>query len=87
MPMFWLQDVLQHGGNADILNFSPKLAPFRMASITNGFHRSGMSKVNPDIEPGGWRPVDHQRSPFNLTGSYVYWFNAGEPKYVSLHSS
>lgn len=81
------KDVLQHWSNADILSFLPKLTPFRMVLITNGFHPAGMSRVNLDIEPGGWRPVDLQRSPFNLSGSYVFWFNAGEPKYVLLCSN
>ena len=81
------KDVLQHWGNADILDFLPKLTSFRMALITNGFHPARMTKVNLDIKPGNWRPVDLQRSPFNLPGSYVYWFNGGEPKYVFLWSN
>ena len=77
------KDILQHWSNADILALIPKLSSFRMALITNGFHPAGMTRVN-DIKPEGWRPIDLQRSPFSVPGSYVYWFNGGEPKYVFL---
>jgi len=81
------KDVLQHWGNADILSFLPKLTSFRVALITNGFNPEKMDKVNLDINPGEWRPVDLQKSPFNVPGSYVYWSTAGEPKYVFLWSN
>jgi SAM-dependent methyltransferase len=81
------KDVLQHWSNADILGFLPKLMSFRMALITNGFHPTGMTSVNLDIKPGRWRPVDLRRPPFSLPGSYVYWFDGGEPKYVFLWSN
>ena len=81
------KDVIQHWSNADILGFLPKLNSCRMALITNGFHPAGMTRVNSDIKPGGWRPVDLRKSPFNLRGSYVYWFDGGEPKYVFLWSN
>jgi hypothetical protein len=78
------KDVLQHWSNADVSNFLPKLKSFRMALITNGFDPSRMNLVNHDIESGGWRPVDLSKAPFNLDGSYVYWFNGDEIKYVFL---
>jgi SAM-dependent methyltransferase len=78
------KDVLQHWSNSNILDFIPKLKSYRMALITNGFHPSGIANINCDIQPGNWRPVDLKLSPFNLAGSYVYWFTAAEPKFVFL---
>jgi SAM-dependent methyltransferase len=81
------KDVLQHWSNAEIISFLPKLKTYRMSLITNGFHPQGMTQLNHDIPPGNWRPVDLLIPPFNLSGSYVFWYDGGEPKYVFLWSN
>ena len=81
------KDVLQHWSNADILAFIPKLTSFRNALITNGFNSAGMSNLNQDIVAGSWRPVDLRERPYHLPGSYVFWFDAGEPKSIYLWSN
>jgi SAM-dependent methyltransferase len=78
------KDVLQHWSNADILALLPKLSAYRYALITNGFLATALDRVNTDITPGRWRPVDLLRPPFSLPGAYVFWFQADEPKYVFL---
>jgi len=80
------KDVLQHWSNADVLAFLPKLASYRYALITNGFLPAMRDRVNTDITPGRWRPVDLLRPPFNVKGAYVFWYQGGEPKYVFLWS-
>lgn len=81
------KDVLQHWSNTDILSFLPKLAAYKMALITNGFHPAAMNNLNADIRAGFWRPVDLTMPPFNLTAQYVYWFHGGDPKYTLLWSN
>ncbi|MBF0562350.1 MAG: tetratricopeptide repeat protein [Alphaproteobacteria bacterium] len=78
------KDVLQHWSNEDILSFIPKLQNYGMALITNGFPPNGLSFLNKNIAPGGWRPVDLSLPPFNLPGCFVFNFQADEPKRVFL---
>ena len=79
-----VKDVLQHWSNSDIISFFPKLQKYDRALITNGFHPSGLSRLNADISTGGWRPIDLKAPPFNLPGDYIYWYSGGEPKWVFL---
>jgi SAM-dependent methyltransferase len=82
-----VKDVLQHWSNADILALLPKLSAYRYALITNGFLPAARDRINSDITPGRWRPVDLLRPPFSQPGGYVFWYQAaGEPKFVFLWS-
>jgi hypothetical protein len=77
-----MKDVLQHWSNADILAFLPKLKTFDRVLITNGFPEHAMRQLNADIRPGEYRSIDLSLPPFNLKGSFVFWYNADEPKMV-----
>jgi SAM-dependent methyltransferase len=77
-----MKDVLQHWSNADILSFLPKLKNFDRVLITNGFPEHAMRNLNADIRPGEYRSVDLSLPPFNLKGSFVFWYDADEPKFV-----
>jgi SAM-dependent methyltransferase len=78
------KDVLQHWSNAEISHFVARLPQFRMALITNGFPPNARSRVNEDIRAGDWRPVDLSQPPFNVHGTFVYWYQADEPKFLFL---
>lgn len=79
-----MKDVIQHWSNSDILKFLPKLQGFRRALITNGFPSQWAHRINQDIPAGMFRPVDLTLDPFKIRGSYIYWYNGGEPKGVFL---
>ena len=81
------KDVLQHWSNGEILAFLPKLKAYRRALITNGFRPATTKSLNQDIPTGSWRPIDLKLPPFNVAGSDVFWFFAGEPKHVFLWSN
>jgi SAM-dependent methyltransferase len=79
-----IKDVIQHWSNADIQNLLPRLKKYKNILITNGIHSSGVETVNMDIEAGAWRSVNLLLEPFSAEGSYVFWYNGGEPKSVFL---
>jgi SAM-dependent methyltransferase len=78
------KDVLQHWSNSDVQSFIPQLTLFRYALITNGHCITQDPRTNTDIPAGSWRPIDVSRPPFNLSGAYVAWFDADEPKHTFL---
>ena len=78
------KDVLQHWCNGDVLHFLPVLQRFRFALVTNGFPPWLKTRVNAEIAPGDVRPVDLSAAPFGISGAYVFWYQADEPKYVFL---
>jgi len=79
-----VKDVIQHWPNADILAFLPQLANYRFALITNGFAAPLVARLNADIKVGNCRAVNLALAPFNLPGSFVFGFQADEPKWVFL---
>jgi SAM-dependent methyltransferase len=78
------KDVVQHWSNADIARLFPRLNGFRFALITNAFHPA--ITENQDIATGEFRPLNLLAKPFDIKGSYIYCFMAGEPKGVFLWS-
>jgi SAM-dependent methyltransferase len=82
-----LKDVLQHWSIADIKAFIPKISKFKFALITNGSPQSLSHLTNSEIETGQYRPVDLLLPPFELRGSYVFWYIGDEPKSILLVSS
>lgn len=78
------KDVLQHWSNRDVELFLEKLPRFQCALITNGFPTNSKRSVNADIDPGDFRPIDLSLPPFNLNGSFVFWYPADEMKFVYL---
>lgn len=78
------KDVVQHWSNADVQKLFPKLNGFRLALITNAFHPA--ITENQDIATGDFRPLNLLARPFDIKGSYIYCFMAGEPKGVFLWS-
>jgi len=82
-----MKDVIQHWSNQDIIDFLPKLSDYDYCLITNGFPNESMKSVNQNIRPGGCRPVDLSKHPFNVNGVYVYWFFADEFKKTFLISN
>lgn len=78
------KDVVQHWSNADVQKLFPKLNGFCLALITNAFHPA--ITENQDIATGEFRPLNLLAKPFDIKGSYIYCFMAGEPKGVFLWS-
>ena len=78
-----VKDVIQHWSNSDIAHFVPVLKRFKFALITNTSHRN-TQKNNENIRAGACRPVDLSAKPFNVDGSFVLEFFAGEPKSTFL---
>jgi hypothetical protein len=82
-----MKDVIQHWSNDEIVQFLPKLKNFKFALITNGFPHQAMSRVNTNIQAGGWRPIDLTAAPFNLGGAYVFSYVGDEIKRIFLYSN
>jgi SAM-dependent methyltransferase len=78
------KDVLQHWSNSDVARFLNKLTAFKWALITNGFPAGSENEFNRDISAGDWRAIELSRPPFSLPGSYTFWYQADEPKFVFL---
>ena len=77
------KDVLQHWSSDDILKFLPRLDRYRHVLITNGFPAKLLPKTNARFRTGkGYRPIDLQLEPFNLSGEYVFSYASDEPKRV-----
>ena len=79
------KDVLQHLPNEDILVFIEQLSKFKYCLITNDVDPKTFTSSNPDIERGGFRPVDLTKPPFNLKGTKIFTYLSGTiPKQVLL---
>lgn len=69
--------VLQHLPNRDVQRFLDKqLRKYKYVLLTNGVDTDTMSATNAtDIEPGGYRPLDITKPPFNIAGTKLmtYW--------------
>ncbi|HEY5927252.1 MAG TPA: methyltransferase [Kofleriaceae bacterium] len=64
--------VLQHLPDNDVIAFLKKLPDYKYALITNGVEPSSKSARHAiDIEPGGYRPLDITKPPFNIVGEKV----------------
>jgi len=74
-----VKDVIQHWSNSDIAHLIPVLNRYKYALITNTSHKN-TTRINENIRPGACRPVDLSAEPFNVNGSFVLEFYAGEPK-------
>jgi len=78
-----VKDVIQHWSNSDIARFIPVLKRYKFALITNTSHKN-IKRINENIRPGACRPVDLSAEPFNVDGSFILDFHAGEPKTTFL---
>jgi len=78
-----VKDVIQHWSNSDIAHLIPALKRYKYALITNTSHKN-TKRINENIRPGACRPVDLSAEPFNVDGSFVLAFHAGEPKTTFL---
>lgn len=79
------KDVLQHLPNEDIMTLLEQLPLFKYCLITNDVDPSSGTSSNPDIQRGGFRPVDLTQPPFLLNGNKVYTYVSDTvPKQVLL---
>lgn len=65
------KDVLQHLSNSDVALLLKKLEPAPYCLITNDVDPLSESSYNPDIETGGYRPIDITMPPFLYEGAKV----------------
>ncbi|MDR3522033.1 MAG: glycosyltransferase [Acidocella sp.] len=85
--MVIIKDVLQHWSNEDILNFLPKLKKYPRVLITNGAPGRAQNPINRNIRTGDFRPIDLSAPPFCLSGSYIFWYQGDEEKFVYFLSN
>lgn len=78
------KDVLQHLTNEQIMTFLAKIKDYRYCLLINGIYPETLSSHNPDIETGGYRPLDLTKPPFNLNGMKVLILKSVEGNYYHL---
>lgn len=69
--------VLQHLPNQDILAFLPQLKKYKYILITNTINGATLSGNNEDTHIGGGHHLDFTKPPFNLRGTKVLAYRAG----------